>query len=150
MMNQQDYQAALRRVLDQHASKAQATLAALIEALPSKAREIRFGIFPDQDGEGTFSVVISLEGPDLYVLNKAVDAHRTLFDVRHTSTGVSPLVPTFGRDSAGFAVQDAIVDTAADWIEMLWEGVGRGKSPLPGMIYGDDDAGTTTPRELRA
>ena len=147
-MDRQDYQAALRRVLDQHSDKAQARLAALIAALPEKAREIRVGIFPDQDGEGTFSVVVSLEGPDLYVLNKAVDAHRTLFDVRHTATGVTPAVPTFAPDRAGFVVQDAIVDTAADWIEALWASVGRGKSPLPGLIYGDEDAGTSMPREL--
>jgi hypothetical protein len=123
-------------------------LAALIAALPEKAREIRVGIFPDQDGEGTFSVVVSLEGPDLYVLNKAVDAHRTLFDVRHTATGVTPAVPTFGLNEPDFVVQDAIVDTAADWIEVLWANVGRGKSPLPGLIYGDEDAGTSMPREL--
>ncbi|CAB3642324.1 DUF6389 family protein [Achromobacter pestifer] len=147
-MNLQEYQVALRRVLDGHSVKAQESLTALIKALPEKAREIRVGIFPDQDGEGTFSVVISLEGPDLYVLNKAVDAHRTLFDVRHTSTGVSPAVPMFGAASAGFVVQDAIVDTAADWVEALWESVGRGQSPLPGLIYGDDDAGTTMPRAL--
>lgn len=148
-MNQQDYQTALRRVLDRHSAKAQASLAALIAALPEKAREIHIGIFPDQDGEGTFSVVISLDGPDLYVLNKAVDAHRTLFDVRHTSTGVSPAVPTFASGGAGFVVQDAIADTAADWIETLWESAARGKSPLPGLIYGDDDAGTTMPRVLQ-
>jgi hypothetical protein len=147
-MNRQDYQAALRRVLDRHSEKAQARLAALIAALPEKAREIRVGIFPDQDGEGTFSVVVSLEGPDLYVLNKAVDAHRTLFDVRHTATGVTPAVPTFGLNEPDFVVQDAIVDTAADWIEVLWANVGRGKSPLPGLIYGDEDAGTSMPREL--
>lgn len=148
-MNQKDYQAALRQVLDKHSDQAQAKLTALIAALPPKAREIRFGVFPDQDGEGTFSVVISLEGPDLYVLNKAVDAHRNLFDVRHTSSGVSPSVPTFALDGAQFDVQNAIVDTAADWIETLWDAAGRGKSPLPGLIYGDDDTGTTTPRELQ-
>lgn len=147
-MNRQDYQAALRRVLDQHSDKAQARLTALIAALPEKAREIHVGIFPDQDGEGTFSVVVSLEGPDLYVLNKAVDAHRTLFDVRHTASGVTPAVPMFGLDEPDFVVQDAIVDTAADWIEALWANVGRGKSPLPGLIYGDEDAGTSMPREL--
>ncbi|NMK48640.1 DUF6389 family protein [Achromobacter sp. Bel] len=147
-MNRQDYQAALRRVLDQHSDKAQARLTALIAALPEKAREIHVGIFPDQDGEGTFSVVVSLEGPDLYVLNKAVDAHRTLFDVRHTASGVTPAVPMFGLDEPAFVVQDAIVDTTADWIEALWANVGRGKSPLPGLIYGDEDAGTSMPREL--
>jgi len=148
-MNQHDYQIALRRVLDQHTSRAQEKLAALIAALPEKAREIQFGIFPDQDGEGTFSVVISLDGPDLYVLNKAVDAHRTLFDVRHTSKGLSPAVPQFAPDSTGFAVHDAIADTAADWIEVLWEQAGKGRSPLSGLVYGDDDAGKTLPRELK-
>ena len=68
-MNQQDYQAALRRVLDAHTADALLTLQGLFPRLPEKAREIQFGIFPDQDGEGTFSIVIGLDGPDLYVLN---------------------------------------------------------------------------------
>lgn len=133
-------------MLGQHSDKAQARLAALIAALPEKAREIHVGVFPDQDGEGTFSVVVNLDGPDLYVLNKAVDAHRTLLDVRQTATGFTPAVPTFSVDEPDFVVQDAVVDTAADWVEALWAGVC--KSPLPGLIHGDDDAGTSMPREL--
>ena len=55
----------------------------------------------------------------------------------------------FGRDP-GFCVQDVIADTAADWIEALWERGGRAVSPLPACIYADEDYGTTTPRSLSA
>lgn len=148
-MNQQDYQAALRRVLDAHTDGALRTLRELFPRLPEKAREIQFGIFPDQDGEGTFSIVIGLDGPDLYVLNKAIDGHRHLFDVVHGEDGVSPRVPLFAREP-GFCVQDAIADTAADWLEALWEQGGRAVSPLPACIYADEDYGATTPRSLAA
>ncbi len=148
-MNQQDYQAALRRVLDAHTDRALRTLQGLFPRLPEKAREIQFGIFPDQDGEGTFSIVIGLDGPDLYVLNKAIEGHRHLFDVVHKASGVSPKVPLFAREP-GFCVQDAIPDTAADWLEALWEQGGRAVSPLPACIYADEDYGATTPRSLAA
>lgn len=94
-MNQHDYQIALRRELDAHTDAALRVLAGLFPRLPEKAREIQFGIFPDQDGEGTFSVVIGLDGPDLYVLNKAIEGHRRLFDVVHGETGLTPPVPSF-------------------------------------------------------
>lgn len=148
-MTRQDYQDTLRRVLDAHTDTALRTLAGLFPRLPEKAREIQFGIFPDQDGEGTFSVVIGLDGPDLYVLNKAIDGYRHVFDVVHGETGVTPRVPLFW-DEPDFCVQDAIADTAADWIEALWEQGGRAVSPLPACIYADEDYGTTLPRELPA
>lgn len=148
-MNQHDYHSALRRELDAHTDAALRVLAGLFPRLPEKAREIQFGIFPDQDGEGAFSVVIGLDGPDLYVPNKAIEGHRHLFDVVHGETGLTPPVPMFGRDP-GFCVQDVIADTAADWIEALWERGGRKVSPLPACIYADDDYGTTTPRSLSA
>ncbi|MEN4920908.1 DUF6389 family protein [Achromobacter spanius] len=146
-MTKQDYQDALRRVLDAHTEAALRKLAGVFPRLPEKAREIQFGIFPDQGGEGTFSVVIGLDGPDLYVLNKAIDEHRGLFDVVHGENGVSPAVPLFSREPA-FCVQDAIADVAADWIEALWELGGRGVSPLPALVYADEDYGTRMPRLL--
>ena len=115
-MTQADYEAELLRILRAHDAAARATLTALIAALPPKAREIHIVVFPDQDGEGTFSVVASLEGPDLFVLNKAIEGHRYLFDVRHTEDGIEPEVPLFGSDGAGFDVQNVIVDTAMQWV----------------------------------
>ena len=133
-MTQSDYEAELLRILRAHDATARATLTALIAALPPKAREIHIVVFPDQDGEGTFSVVASLEGPDLFVLNKAIEGHRYLFDVRHTEDGIEPEVPLFGSDEAGFDVQNVIVDTAMQWVGELWDACGRGRSPLPGLV----------------
>ena len=141
-MTQSDYEAELLRILRAHDATARATLTALIAALPPKAREIHIVVFPDQDGEGTFSVVASLEGPDLFVLNKAIEGHRYLFDVRHTQDGIEPEVPLFGSDEAGFDVQNVIVDTAMQWVGELWDACGRGRSPLPGLVYGEEGYGT--------
>ncbi len=107
-------------------------------------------VFPDQDGEGTFSVVASLEGPDLFVLNKAIEGHRYLFDVPHTEDGIEPEVPLFASDEASFNVQDVIVDTAMQWVAELWETCGRGRSPLPGLVYGEEGYGTLEPLALPA
>ncbi|HEY9274541.1 DUF6389 family protein [Achromobacter sp.] len=149
-MTQSEYQIELLRILRAHGAAAGATLTALIDALPPKAREIHFVVFPDQDGEGTFSVVASLEGPDLFVLNKAIEGHRYLFDVRHTEDGIQPEVPLFASDQAGFNVQDIIVDTAMQWMAELWAASGQGRSPLPGLVYGEEGYGTREPLALPA
>lgn len=146
-MTKHDYQDALRRALDAHTAAALHTLAGMFARLPGKAREIQFGIFPDQGGEGTFSVVIGLEGPDLYVLNKAIEGYRNLFDVVHGEAGLEPPLPLFSTEPA-FCVQDAIADAAAGWVETLWDQAGRAVSPLPAMVYAQDDYGTDLPRAL--
>lgn len=146
-MTKHDYQDALRRALDAHTAAALHTLAGMFARLPGKAREIQFGIFPDQGGEGTFSVVIGLEGPDLYVLNKAIEGYRNLFDVVHGEAGLEPPLPLFSTEPA-FCVQDAIADAAAGWVETLWDQAGRAVSPLPAMVYAHDDYGTDLPRAL--
>lgn len=146
-MTKHDYQDALRRALDAHTAAALHTLAGMFARLPEKAREIQFGIFPDQGGEGTFSVVIGLEGPDLYVLNKAIEGYRNLFDVVHGEAGLEPPLPLFSTEPA-FCVQDAIADAAAGWVETLWDQAGRAVSPLPAMVYAHDDYGTDLPRAL--
>ena len=95
-MTQADYEAELLRILRAHDAAARATLTALIAALPPKAREIHIVVFPDQDGEGTLGR--GQPGrPDLFVLNKAIEGHRYLFDVRHTEDGIEPEVPLFAR-----------------------------------------------------
>jgi len=149
-MTQTEYATELLRILRAHGAAARATLTALIAALPPKAREIHFVVFPDQDGEGTFSVVASLDGPDLFVLNKAIEGHRYLFDVLHTEDGIEPEVPLFAPDEAGFNVQDVIVDTAMQWVAELWQVNGQGRTPLSGLVYGEEGYGTREPLALPA
>ena len=96
-MTQADYEAELLRILRAHDAAARATLTALIAALPPKAREIHIVVFPDQDGEGTFSVVASLEGPDLFVLNKPSKATATCSTCAIPKTASSPRCPCSAR-----------------------------------------------------
>ncbi|MBU4610763.1 hypothetical protein IMZ29_09540 [Achromobacter sp. GG226] len=149
-MNRDDYIAALQAVLAAHDAAAEATLVGLFAALPPRAQEIHIVVHPDQDGEGTFSVVASLSGPDLFVLNKAIEGHRYLFDVRHTAEGLWPEVPYFAHADAAFSVQDAIVDTAMAWVAARWAAVAPGRTTLPGWVYGEEGYGTTDPLALPA
>lgn len=144
-MNQNEYIQALTGILLAHAGTAGQTIRSLVAALPPKAHAIHFAIHPDQDGCGTFSVVASLDGPDLYVLNKAIDAHRYLFDVRYTSTGVEPAVPLLDPENTEFDVQNAIVDTAMHWVRDLWQNWASQHSPLPAVVYGEEGYGTLQP-----
>jgi hypothetical protein len=71
-------------------------------------------IFPDQDGEGTFGVRVSLTGPDLYVLNKAIEEFADIIDVKHTPTGLEPNVPLMDPFDSNFEVNDALSDVVGD------------------------------------
>ncbi|ALM83062.1 DUF6389 family protein [Bordetella sp. N] len=142
-MTQDEYVVTLTAILQAHAGQAHATLDGLLAALPPKAREIEFVVFPDQDGEGTFSIVASLDGPDLFLLNKAIDGHRYLFDVRYTERGIEPEVPLFDPDVTRFDVQNTVVDTGMRWVETLLQA--RSPMPLPVMIYGEEGYGTLEP-----
>ncbi|OZI34554.1 hypothetical protein CAL29_13720 [Bordetella genomosp. 10] len=142
-MTLDEYTSALDGVLQAHAGPAHATLDALIAALPPRAREIHIAVFPDQDGTGTFSIVASLDGPDMFVLNKAIEGHRYLFDVRYTERGVEPDVPLLDGGGTGFDVQDAVVDTGMRWVETLVRA--RDPAPLPVLIYGEEGYGTLAP-----
>lgn len=143
-MDRTDYLSTLAAVLNRHSDVAADKLSAILEALPPEATELCIDVFPDQDGEGTFDVWARLDGPDHYVLNTPIDAHRHLFGVVYTEDGVEPDVPLMARD-ATFVVEDAVVDAAATWLTALWERVGAGGSPVPWRVEGEDGFGTITP-----
>ncbi|MDH6193584.1 hypothetical protein M2272_000205 [Mycobacterium frederiksbergense] len=146
-MGSDEYRQLLARTLTAHSELAASRLRAIVAALPERATGIEVGVFPDQDGEGTFDVSVALAGPDSYVLNQAIAAHRELFTFNHDNAAEIDL-PMFGSRAAGFCVQDVIVDAVADWVESLWSaGIGD-RSPVGCFIFGDEDYGTTTPRSV--
>lgn len=149
-MDASAYAAALRTQLDRVTDAAAAKLERIVAAAPEAAEELQLLVFPDQDGEGGFSIVATLEGPDAYVLNRAIEADRTLFEVRHGAQGPTAPVPMFAPGRAGFEVRDVIVDAASGWLEELWARSARGRSPIPGYIAGIDGWGTVAPVELEA
>ncbi|MUL80214.1 MULTISPECIES: DUF6389 family protein [unclassified Mycolicibacterium] len=144
-MGPDEYCQLLARALAAHSEQAASRLQAIVASLPEAAIGIEVGVFADQDGEGTFDVSVALAGPDSYVLNQAITAHRELFTFNHDNTAEIDL-PMFASRGAGFCVQDVIVDAAADWVESLWSaGIGD-RSQVGCVISGDEDYGTTTPR----
>lgn len=138
----------VRAHLDAATPEAVRRLRAVVDALPDRAEEVVVTVFPDQDGEGTFDVVVSLDGPDAAVLDRAIGPHRTLFEVVHGEDGPVPDVPLVAPGRAPYDARDVVVDTAADWVTEVWEAAARGRSRVPGVVEGHDGHGTSVPRAL--
>jgi hypothetical protein len=144
-----EFQSALREVLSSQTPRAVLQVQLLLESIPPKARELSFEVIPGQDAEGPFDVRAALDGPDLYVLNKAIRDCSLIFGVRYTRDGLEPPVPMVDRDCTDFEVNDVIVDVVADWLQVVWREVNAPAQGIPVRIVGHDDYGTTTPRPLR-
>lgn len=139
----ESYQKELLAILRAHSEQALITLQALDTVLPEKTSAIQIGIHPNQEQDGTFTVMIHLDGPDLYVLNKAIEAYRTLFDVQYGEEGeLEPEVPLFNSFNPPFEVNDVIVDTCFLWLEELWKSYGGTKSNIPAEVFGEDGYGS--------
>ena len=138
----------LRVHLDAATPDAVRRLRALVDALPDAAEEVVVTVFPDQDGEGTLDVVVSLDGPDAFVLDRAVEPFRTLFEVVHGEDGPVPAVPLVAPGRAAYDARDLVVDTAAAWVVEVWDAAARGRSRLPGRVEGHDGYGTRVPLAL--
>ncbi|UTW66174.1 hypothetical protein KFE94_16210 [bacterium SCSIO 12643] len=147
-MEENEYKIELRKVLDENSSNAVKNLNETIQSLPEKTKRIDLTIFPDQDGEGTFGVRVSLSGPDLYVLNKAIEKSADLINVIHTPEGLSPNVPLMDSFDSSFEVNDVLSDVVGDWLKSIWNQVDHKSINLPVAIIADEDYGITLPIEL--
>lgn len=146
MMTSDDYQSTLQHTLQAITRPALEKLNAIKQSLPEKARQLMIGIHPGQGEEGFFSIVVHLDGPDLYVLNKAIEPYRLLVEVTCIDGQMQPDVPLFAADETDFAVNDVIVDSCMAWVEGLWQqfgGIG-----LPAMVYGEEGYGTVEIKTL--
>jgi hypothetical protein len=148
-MEENEYRIELRKVLDDYSTDAVKKLNSAFQALPEKTQRVELMIFPDQDGEGTFGVRISLTGPDLYVLNKAIDESAEIIDVKHTPTGLEPNVPMMDTFDSNFEVNDALSDVVGDWLASIWSQVNSGNIILPITIIADEGYGLNLPIKLK-
>lgn len=146
-MTRDEYINEVNVVLEAHREYASSELLAVLALVPPKATLITFDIFVDQDGEGFLGVSVGLDGPDLYVLGKAIAPRGQLFKTRMAETGLVPPLPLMDAFGEEFSVHDALTDCAASWIVSIW----RELSPnveLPVLVQSHDDYGTTTPIKL--
>ena len=147
-MKKIEYRKKLRRVLDENSGSAIKVLNSTFKIIPKMAQSIELKIFPDQDGEGTFGVRISLTGPDLYVLNQAIKDFAEIINVKHTPTGLVPQVPLMDPFDSEFEVNDVLVDTVSEWLEVVWKESENSTITIPVTIYADEDYGTVLPIKL--
>ena|SRR5579872_6377502 len=86
IMDRDEYVRAVQSVLEAHRQQAASQLIAALALVPPKAKRITLDIFIDQDGEGFLDVRVGLEGPDLFVLARAIEDHADLFVTKMTET----------------------------------------------------------------
>ncbi|MEQ8240919.1 DUF6389 family protein [Marinoscillum sp.] len=147
-MEETEYKSELRRVLDENSKVALTNLNATLRVIPKAAKSIELMIFPDQDGEGTFSVNVSLTGPDLYVLNNSIKATAELISVIHTPNGLQPKVPLMDTFDSEFEVNDALCDEVGEWLETIWVNSDKYLTNLPSTIVADEGYGESLPIKL--
>lgn len=148
-MNAENYSKTLLQILRQHTAEALTQVQKVHSDLPQKVTGIAIGVHPNQEPDGMFSILIHLEGPDIYSLNKAIDGHRYLFDVRHEGGELTPKVPLFDPFDTEFEVNDVIVDTSVIWLKEIWSKLDDASHTLSVTIFGDEGYGTKTPAKIR-
>ena len=135
-MTKTEYTTILQSILNMHTQDAIAKINSIKPILPEKARSVEVGIHPTQDEEGMFSIMIHLIGPDLYVLNKAIEPYRELFDVKFIENKLQPEVPLFDPYETPFSVNDLIVEVSIDWLKRIWNL--SGGLEIPAYAFGEE------------
>ena len=148
-MNAENYSRTLLQILRQHTAEALTQMQKINSGLPEKATGIAIGVHPNQEPDGMFSILVHLEGSDLYSINKAIDGHRYLFDVQFKDGELTPKVPLFDPFDTEFEVNDIIVDTSVIWLKEIWSKIDDVGHSLPVTVFGDEYYGTITPATIR-
>ncbi len=148
-MQEDQYISELIEVLQAQSEKASTCMKRVLERVPEKAQMLNFEIFPDQDGEGAFSVHANVDGPDLFVLNKQIESVASIFDVVHTPTGFEPSVPMLDPFETEFDYENVVVDCVAHWVKQLWGDQDNRNIFIPVAIVGHEGAGNATPIYLQ-
>jgi hypothetical protein len=149
-MSEEEFIAQLLASLEKHSDTARETILRLLASLPQKVARLDLEVFPSQDGDGFFTIRASVDGPDLYVINKAIKANADLFGPRYTENGIEPPIPIVNPFEVEFPVNDVIVDCAAKWLQGIWDSLDPPTCPIPVQIIGHDDYGTVTPVDLHS
>ena len=142
-MQEQEYIQAVSSVLARHTERAVAQLRLGLDALPGKARAVTIHVMVDQGTEGFLTVRLGVDGPDLYVLNKAIAPYASLFSTVMTETGLSPDLPLMEGDE--FDVGDVLTDCAARWVREVWQQAGHAANGLPVAVISPEGYGQSLP-----
>jgi hypothetical protein len=135
--------------LEAHTDNAASQLIQALALVPPQAKRITIDIFVDQDGEGFLTIRVGLDGPDLFVLQRAIARHAELFDTRTTESGLEPPLPLMNAGGEDFSVQDALTDCGANWVASIWKTLDHSRTRLPVTVQSPEGYGTVTPMQLK-
>ncbi|WP_196140413.1 DUF6389 family protein [Aliikangiella sp. G2MR2-5] len=147
-MNSQEFTETLKAELEKHSASVIDKWKKVLSILPKETKAVSVIISPTQDGDGVFDIFVSLDGPDLHVLNKKIREHYQLFSPVHTENGIEPYIPDVDPFDVEFEVNDTVVDIVLPWLERLWAEVKDEKLTLPVGIYGDEGYGSKSSVQL--
>ncbi|MEH6564494.1 MAG: DUF6389 family protein [Halopseudomonas sp.] len=146
-MNQPEYIQTVDAVLTEHTESAVETLRRVLDLLPEIAQVVTLDVMVDQGAEGFLTVQVGLGGPNLYVLNKSIHAHRILFDTFMTPDGLVPNLPLMEGNE--FDVGDTLTDCAARWLVKVWRRANHDARGLPVTVESPERYGTALPIKLQ-
>jgi len=147
-MNSQEFTEILKAELDKHSASVIDKWKKVLSILPEETKAVSVIISPTQDGDGVFDIFVSLDGPDLHVLNNKIRGHYLLFSPVHTENGIEPYIPDVDPFDVEFEVNDTVVDIVLPWLERLWVEVKDEKLTIPVGIYGDEGYGSKSSVQL--
>jgi hypothetical protein len=147
-MTRDEYINQVEAVLIGYTEQAAKRLEAVFPRVPAEARKIEIEIFVDQGGEGFLDLQVSLDGPDLFVLNRPIASHARLFGTRMTDAGLEPPLPLMSGSDDPFSVQDTLTDCAAAWLATVWRRTDTRAVKLPVTVVSHDEYGSITPFDL--
>jgi len=148
-MKSGEFVKALESGLEKHSADVVGKWKKVISILPEETRAVSVIISPNQDGDGIFDIFVSLDGPDLYVLNKKIRDHFRLFSPIHTEKGIEPYIPDVDPFDVDFEVNDTVVDVVLPWLEKLWPQVKTEGLKVPVGLYGDEGYGSKSSVQLK-
>lgn len=120
-MTQLELKEKVLSVLNQYTEKTIPVIQNILDKIPSQAKSLNFDIFPSQESDGSFDIRASLDGPDLYVLNKSIEDVADIFEVKFTANGFEPAVPDVDQGEVDFDINDTLCLASMEWLKSIWE-----------------------------
>ena len=148
-MEKEEYISQVTQVLDSSSQDIKEKFHDALGAIPEKAKSIAVCVFTDQEGEGFLDIRISLDGPDLYNLNKEIKDNADLFETKIVEGKVEPPMPLLDPFDLDFDSADTLVDTASSWLEKELKNTDLSKVNIPITILNPDGYGTLKPIKLK-
>lgn len=142
-MNQERFTQELEDVLSKHDEFAIQRISKVLSILPIETKSVSIMVSPNQDGDGCFSVFLSLDGHDLYVLNKQIQDYFEIFSPKYSNSGLNPYIPIVDPFNVDFDVNDIVADIVVKWLILLWKNIKSDNINVPVFIYIDEDYGST-------